>query len=125
MIESAGIVVAGGVLGDPTFLLEKYEDDGGLSVWGAGPSDGSLAAQVTAAATAWPLPNRKIRVANVRDLVALDWQLRHTPALGAYDPDRHYDAVYRGGSKVDLELIKTFISTFGDPIPNPGRTTRQ
>jgi hypothetical protein len=119
--EPDWIVVAGGLLADPQFVLEKYQDDGGLSIWVGRLGDGSLDQQVTAAAAARPLPNSKVRIARVSDLVARGWRLEHTPDTSARDPSRHYDAVYGGPRPVDLSLIEDFISAFGPPMGNPER----
>jgi hypothetical protein len=113
-------MIAGGQLAEPAYLLEKYQDDGGLSLWAGRPSDGSRDEQIAAAARALPLPNGKVRAALVSALEARGWSLVHSPSPGAADPDRHYDAVYSGGT-ADLDTIKGFIDAFDEPIPNRWR----
>lgn len=121
-MEAVSIVVAGGVLADPQYLLEKYENDGSISVWAGFTSDGDKSRQVDAAVCALPLPNGKIRVAKPAELRLRGWELRHTPenASVATDSNRHYDAVYNG-FPVELAQIEQFIVAFDEPIPNPWR----
>lgn len=110
------VVVAGGLLADAHYLLEKLEDDGSLSVWAGLETDPD---PVKAACAAGPLPNNKIRVTTVGELRSAGFDIEFTDAAGAAAPDRHLDAT---PSRIDLPAVEDFISCFGEPIVNPGRS---
>ena len=84
--ESDWIMVAGGVLDDAMYRLQKYQDDGCFSLWAGRTDDGPLIHQIAAATRALPLPNGKIRYARVVDLNDNGWRLDHTPCIGSVDP---------------------------------------
>lgn len=109
------VAVAGGLLSDPDFILEKLEDDGSLSLWVGFDEDED---PLLAACNAGPIPNGKVRTTTPRQLAEVGFSIVFTRAEGAIDPDRHVDAT---PSTVDLGAVNLFIQCFDEPIANPRR----